>query len=92
MMVCRKYNTVLEEMQSKWAKEQMKGPSQIPKEYLKTYPHSPSGDQVCESIQDSLSKLGAHVQQLCSAVTDLQARSDLQVEVHAPALPRRPHR
>ena len=30
MVVCRKYNTVLEEMQSKWANEQMKGPSQTP--------------------------------------------------------------
>ena len=54
-----------------------------PREYLKTCPHSSSGGQVGESVQDSLSKLGAEVQQLFSAVTDLQARSDLQVEVHA---------
>ena len=38
MVVSRRYNTVLEEMQAKWAKEQMKGLSQTPGEYPKSVP------------------------------------------------------
>ena len=83
MVVSRRYDMVLEEMQAKWAKERMEGLSQTPREYPKKCPNSRSGDQVGESVQDSLSRLRVQVQHLCSAVTDLKARYDLQIEVHA---------
>ena len=43
MVVTRRYNTVLEEMQAKWAKEQMESLRQISGEYPKKCPNAPDG-------------------------------------------------
>ena len=87
MIVTRRYNTVLEDMQAKWAKEQTESLSQTPGEHPRKCSNSPGGGQVSKSVQESLARLVVQVQQLCTVVTDLKARSDLQIEVHTVRLP-----
>ena len=47
-------------------------------------PVKPNDPGKVDTVQESLIKLGAQVQQLCTEVTDLQARSDVPMEARHP--------
>ena len=72
-MVTQTFNTVIEEMQTWWAKHKRGGPkgAQVaPGSKCTVTPNYPCK---IETVQESLDKLGAQVQRLSMAVTDLHA-------------------
>ena len=82
-MVTRRLNTVLEEMQNRWAQEREEGPYRAPVEPAKKGSVELSDPGLSGSVSESLIQLVAQMQQLSMAVADLQARADVQTEGRA---------
>ena len=82
-MVTRRFNTVLEEMQNRWAKEREERPYRAQVEPAKEGPVGPSDSRLTGSVSESLPQLGSQMQRLSTAVTDLQARAGVQAEGRA---------
>ena len=58
-----------------------------PAVYTKEHQDSSNCSQIGESVQDTLTRLGVQVQQLCTVVISLKARSDSQTESRVAHLP-----
>ena len=70
-------------MQTRRAKERVEGPKRIQVERTREGSVTPNDPSVGKSIQENLIKLAALVEQFSTTVTDLQARSDVQIEARA---------
>ena len=83
MIVTRKFNMVLEEMQARWAqgKSEETGGAKV---FQSEETFALQDDhQTGESMRESLDRLGSKMQQLCVVVMDLSAQSDALVNVRA---------
>ena len=78
VMVTRRFNTFLEEMQNRWAREREEGPYRTPVEPAKKGSVGLSDPLLGGSVSQSLIQLRAQMQQLSTVVANRQARADIQ--------------